>query len=92
MSKSTATRKSPASTPRVEITTGLFTGRTSKKGTGQRWAIGPKHTSGMWMPFAFCSVDPTEATLANVRWINQPHWTTVCEALGKPTPEQHFTS
>jgi hypothetical protein len=46
----------------------------------------------MWMPFAFCSVDPTEATLANVRWINQPHWTTVCEALGKPTPEQHFTS
>jgi hypothetical protein len=90
MSKSTYTHK--PSTPRVEVTTGLFAGRFSKKGTGQRWAIGPKHTAGVWTPFAFCSVDPAVATLQNVRWINTHHWNTVCEGLGKPTPEQHFTS
>ncbi len=78
--------------PRTEITTGIFAGRFAKKGTGQRWAIGPKHSGGMWTPFALCSVDPNTATLQHVRWINTHHWNTVCEGLGKPTPEQAFTS
>ena len=90
MSKTTYTPK--PSSPRVEVTTGLFAGRSSKKGTGERWAIGPKHTSGTWTPFAFCSVEPAVATLQHVRWSNRPYWTNLCEGLGKPTPEQAFTS
>lgn len=89
MSKSTTHKPSA---PRVVISTGVFAGRTSKRCTGMRWAIGPKHTTGTWIPFALCSVDPAEATVEQVRWINRPHWTATCEPLGKPTPEQAFTA
>ena len=90
MSNTTASQR--PNSPRAEITTGVFAGKFAKKCTGRRWAIGPKHTSGMWTPFAFSAVEPSEATADTVRWINKPHWTTVCEKVGKPTPEQAFTS
>ena len=78
---SQGTKTSKPGTPRVEITTGVFTGKTSKRMMG-----------GMWTPFALCFEDPATVAPANVLWINKAHWAKVCETAGKPTPEQSFTT
>ena len=89
---SQGTKTSKPNSPRVEITTGVFSGKISKRMTGTRWAIGPAHQGGMWTPFAVSFEDPTTVAPANVLWINKAHWAKVCDKAGKPTPEQSFTT